>query len=145
MALPWKGNVRELDNVIEHTMILAEGERITMKDLPPAVIAGSDGQPAFTFNLRDGQRQFEKRHILGALEQANHDKREAPRLLEISLSSLLPQDRRVGDRLQAFLSRIILLIKNRPARFSLPWEWIAIFAAVFVASLLRHDHIGGFR
>jgi transcriptional regulator with PAS, ATPase and Fis domain len=27
MALPWKGNVRELDTVIEHTMILAEGER----------------------------------------------------------------------------------------------------------------------
>ena len=26
MSLPWKGNVRELDNVIEHTMILAEGE-----------------------------------------------------------------------------------------------------------------------
>ena len=25
MSLPWKGNVRELDNVIEHTMILAEG------------------------------------------------------------------------------------------------------------------------
>ena len=24
-SLPWKGNVRELDNVIEHTMILAEG------------------------------------------------------------------------------------------------------------------------
>src|SRR5262245_17451408 len=34
MSLPWKGNVRELDNVIEHTMILAEGERITLKDLP---------------------------------------------------------------------------------------------------------------
>ena len=34
MALPWKGNVRELDNVIEHTMILAEGERIALKDLP---------------------------------------------------------------------------------------------------------------
>src|SRR5262245_44791364 len=26
MSLPWKGNVRELDNVIEHTMILADGD-----------------------------------------------------------------------------------------------------------------------
>jgi transcriptional regulator with PAS, ATPase and Fis domain len=89
MALPWKGNVRELDNVIEHTMILAEGERITVQDLPPAIIASSDGHPAaFTFNLRDAQRQFEKRHILSALEQASHDKREAAKLLDISLSSL---------------------------------------------------------
>jgi transcriptional regulator with PAS, ATPase and Fis domain len=89
MALPWKGNVRELDNVIEHTMILAEGERITVQDLPPAIIASSDGHPAaFTFNLRDAQRQFEKRHILSALEQTSHDKREAAKLLDISLSSL---------------------------------------------------------
>ncbi|MFB3122168.1 MAG: sigma 54-interacting transcriptional regulator [Candidatus Binatia bacterium] len=32
MSQPWKGNVRELDNVIEHTMILAEGEWIKLKD-----------------------------------------------------------------------------------------------------------------
>src|SRR5262244_2555712 len=30
MSLPWKGNVRELDNVIEHAMILGEGDRLTM-------------------------------------------------------------------------------------------------------------------
>src|SRR5205814_2011056 len=34
MSLPWKGNVRELDNVIEHTMILANGDWITVEDLP---------------------------------------------------------------------------------------------------------------
>ena len=88
MALPWKGNVRELDNVVEHTMILAEGDRITLKDLPPAIVASTDSYPAFTFNLRNAQRHFEKRHILSALEQANHDKREAAKLLDISLSSL---------------------------------------------------------
>ena len=88
MTLPWKGNVRELDNVIEHTMILAEGERITVKDLPAAIVASTDGQPAFTFNLRDAQRRFEKRHILSALEQTNDDKRKAAKLLDISLSSL---------------------------------------------------------
>jgi transcriptional regulator with PAS, ATPase and Fis domain len=31
MSLPWKGKVREADNIIEHTMILAEGDRITLK------------------------------------------------------------------------------------------------------------------
>jgi len=88
MALPWRGNVRELDNVIEHTMILAEGERITLKDLPQSIVAGSRGHAAFTFNLRESLRQFEKQHILRALEQVGHDRKEAAKLLDISLSSL---------------------------------------------------------
>jgi transcriptional regulator with PAS, ATPase and Fis domain len=88
MSLPWKGNVRELDNVIEHTMILAEGDRITLKDLPPAVVASSQATPPFTFNLKEAMRQFEKRHIVRVLEQASQDRKEAARLLDISLSSL---------------------------------------------------------
>jgi len=69
-------------------MILAEGERITLKDLPSAIVAGSQTNPAFTFNLRDALRQFEKQHILRALEQAGQDRKEAAKLLDISLSSL---------------------------------------------------------
>jgi transcriptional regulator with PAS, ATPase and Fis domain len=88
MSLPWKGNVRELDNVIEHTMILAEGERITSKDLPAAIVASSAGKPAFTFALKDALRRFEKQHILHALDQAGQDRRETAKLLDISLSSL---------------------------------------------------------
>lgn len=88
MSLQWKGNVRELDNVIEHTMILAEGERITLKDLPAAVVSSSQASSAFTFNLKDALRRFEKQHILRVLEQAGQDRKEAARLLDISLSSL---------------------------------------------------------
>ncbi|HEY3168184.1 MAG TPA: sigma 54-interacting transcriptional regulator, partial [Candidatus Binatia bacterium] len=87
-SLPWKGNVRELDNVIEHTMILAEGEWITVKDLPASIVASGQGNAAFTFNLKDALRQFEKQHILRALEQAGQDRKEAAKLLDISLSSL---------------------------------------------------------
>ena len=88
MALQWEGNVRELDNVIEHTMILAEGDRIMLKNLPSAIIASSQTNSGFTFNLRDALRQFEKQHILRALDQAHQDRKEAARLLDISLSSL---------------------------------------------------------
>jgi transcriptional regulator with PAS, ATPase and Fis domain len=88
MSLQWKGNVRELDNVIEHTMILAEGERITLKDLPAAIVASSQTSSAFTFNLKDALRRFEKQHILRVLEQAGQDRKEAAKLLDISLSSL---------------------------------------------------------
>jgi len=96
MSLPWKGNVRELDNVIEHTMILAESERITLKDLPAAVIASGAGQPSFTFNLKDSVNQFERQHITRVLEQTNQDRKEAAKLLDISLSSLYRKIEELG-------------------------------------------------
>ena len=88
MSLPWKGNVRELDNVIEHTMILADGERIALSELPTAVVVSGAGHAAFTFNLREALSQFEKQHIMRVLEQTDQDRREAAKLLDISLSSL---------------------------------------------------------
>lgn len=96
MALPWKGNVRELDNVIEHTMILAEGARLALTDLPASVVASGDGNAAFTFNLKEALREFEKKYILRALEQTNQDRREAAKLLDISLSSLYRKIEELG-------------------------------------------------
>ena len=87
-SLSWKGNVRELDNVIEHTMILAEGDRITLRDLPASIVAGSQATPVFTYALKDALRQFEKQHIMRVLDQVGNDRREAAKLLDISLSSL---------------------------------------------------------
>jgi len=88
MSLPWKGNVRELDNVLEHTMILADGEWITVKDLPPSLLNAEGALPSFTPNLKEALKQFERQHILRVLEQAGQDRKEAARLLDISLSSL---------------------------------------------------------
>jgi len=88
ISLPWKGNVRELDNIIEHVMILADGDWITVKDLPPSLISAAEAQPPFTPNLKETVKEFEKQHILRVLQQAGQDRKEAARLLDISLSSL---------------------------------------------------------
>ena len=88
MSLPWKGNVRELDNVIEHSMILAEGDRITLNDLPRSIVGTAQANPVFTYNLKDATRQFEKQHILRVLDETDQDRKEAAKLLDISLSSL---------------------------------------------------------
>lgn len=88
MSLPWKGNVRELDNVLEHTMILADGEWICLEDLPASILGGKEEIPRFTYNLKEALRNFEKQHIMHVLEQVGQDRKEAARLLDISLSSL---------------------------------------------------------
>jgi DNA-binding NtrC family response regulator len=87
MSQLWRGNVRELDNVIEHTMILADGDWITVEDLPSS-IRGEQGIPPYTHDLKDALRQFEKVHIRRVLDEASDDRKEAAHLLGISLSSL---------------------------------------------------------
>jgi DNA-binding NtrC family response regulator len=88
MALSWKGNVRELDNVIEHSMILGEGEWITLKDLPRSLVDDGTAIPFSGDCLRDALRSYEKTHIETVLKRTEHDKRRAADLLGISLSSL---------------------------------------------------------
>ena len=87
-SLQWKGNVRELDNVIEHTMILADGDWITVKDLPSALSSAGNAAAPFAPALKEAVKHFERRHILRVLEQSGQDRKEAARLLDISLSSL---------------------------------------------------------
>lgn len=88
MSLPWKGNVRELDNVLEHSMILAEGETISLKDLPDGILTNKDYPPQFTFNLKEALKNFERQHIQLVLEHVGQDRKEAAKILDISLSSL---------------------------------------------------------
>jgi len=100
MGHGWKGNVRELEHVIESTMILNEGEVIIAGDLPRGVVGGPTPQ---SHSLREVSRQSERQHIMAVLAQTQFDKREAARVLGISLASLYRKlgERQIGDsRLQ---------------------------------------------
>ncbi len=103
MSLPWKGNVRELDNVIEHAMILGSGEWITVRDLPRALQqdAGVVSELPDTDNLREAVRAFEKAHIQSVLAKCNQDKKQAAQRLGVSLSSLYRKMEELEIPLQA--------------------------------------------
>ena len=84
-AYPWKGNVRELEHVIESAMILSDGEVLAVGDLPRGFLGESvPGDES----LRDLNRRSERQHILAVLAQTQFDKRKAARILGISLASL---------------------------------------------------------
>ena len=82
---PWKGNVRELENVLERAMVLGGGQTLALRHF--AVDAGAP-VAALDRGLRDALRQFERRHVRDVLSEVGFDKREAARLLRISLASL---------------------------------------------------------
>ena len=89
MSLPWKGNVRELDNVIEHAMILGDGDWITAADLPRALQADvdhSDGRRATTCATRCAPTR--RRTSSRCCRRPIKTRSGAPRRLGVSLSSL---------------------------------------------------------
>jgi DNA-binding NtrC family response regulator len=81
----WRGNVRELENVIERAVIFAEGREIAIEDLPFAVEGVSDDAGE---DLKDALQQFERQHILYSLRRHNYDKNETAKHLGIGVSSL---------------------------------------------------------
>ena len=92
----WSGNVRELENVIERAVALAEGPRITVADLPPAlrhllenkeesVLAPDEDEE---MDLDAAVEALERRLITRALAQAGGQKMAAARLLKITFRSL---------------------------------------------------------
>lgn len=85
---PWPGNVRELENIIERAIILSKNiECIDIDDLPLSFQRGG-GEPEVSQRLEDAVKQFSRSHILGVLATALGDKKDAARLLGMSLSSL---------------------------------------------------------
>jgi two-component system response regulator PilR (NtrC family) len=82
----WGGNVRELEHVLERTMLLGDGDLIGLRHVVDDL--RSSASEADLVNLRQAVRGFTRRHILDVLAQVQHDKRAAARLLGISLASL---------------------------------------------------------
>ena len=85
---PWKGNIRELRNVIERSLIVCESERLDIADLPLDIqnthYEQSDETTPGSFELS----AMERRHIARVLEYTKGNKTEAARLLKIGLTTL---------------------------------------------------------
>ena len=84
---PWKGNIRELRNVIERSLIVCEGGRLDVCDLPLEIQnthyeCSDDSMGSFELAA------MERRHIARVLEYTKGNKTEAARLLKIGLTTL---------------------------------------------------------
>jgi DNA-binding NtrC family response regulator len=82
---PWKGNVRELENVLERAIVLGGSDLICLRDLSAEPVTGQ-GSPRQ--DLRGAVRRFERQHLKEVLATTQSDKRKAARMLGISLASL---------------------------------------------------------
>jgi two-component system response regulator HydG len=86
--LPWKGNVRELQNVIERSVILSTGELIDEGDIPVGLNADADDLLEEMAYDMPSLRDVERRYILSVLKKNNGKKDAAAKILGMSRRTL---------------------------------------------------------
>ncbi len=80
---PWKGNVRELKNLVERLVLFANKEVIDEKDLSCLIYEDKQTQKVFK-----PIREVEKEYILEVLKAVNFNKKKASEILGIPLRTL---------------------------------------------------------
>jgi len=103
MGLPWKGNIRELDNVLERAMILGADEWITTEHLPHGepgedtdYVSMPHDHVSIPHDLRAAIDSYERTHIENVLRDVAGDRMRAAKLLGVSRSSLYRKLEKLG-------------------------------------------------
>jgi DNA-binding NtrC family response regulator len=88
MYMPWKGNVREFENVIERAVLMCKGDFIDEEDL---FMTEKNRQPetaVHPFMPTISLKEMEKNVIFTALDQTNGNRTHAAEILGISVRTL---------------------------------------------------------
>ncbi len=92
LSYSYPGNVRELENIVERAVALAEGDTITLGDLPPELhedsIAGGESWPT----LEEREEDYLKR----VLEYTSHDVKRASEILSMPRTTLWRKMKKYG-------------------------------------------------
>jgi two-component system nitrogen regulation response regulator NtrX len=97
----WPGNIRELHNLMERMLVLADGDVIEADDLPQEL--GGARSPAEDLyrefpSLTEGVQAFERYYILRILTEEGADRSAAARRLGISAAALDKRLARISPR-----------------------------------------------
>jgi DNA-binding NtrC family response regulator len=100
----WPGNIRELENLMERTMLFCERSEIQVSDLPPeigglpAAAAASPAGASLKEAVRAETERVERELIQKALDETGGNVTQAARKLKISRKSLQTKMKELGLR-----------------------------------------------
>jgi len=89
LAYDWPGNVRELANVIERTIVLGQGPKITVEELPERIATGETGTAPGILSFRGGVNAAKKELIRKALAKTQGNRLAAAKALGLHEKYLL--------------------------------------------------------
>lgn len=90
---PWKGNIRELENVMERIILMTDHDEITVSDIPADLMSAPSESSDLPSLTKDGIELdhiiegIEKRYLIEALRLSGGSKTEAAKLLNITFRS----------------------------------------------------------
>jgi DNA-binding NtrC family response regulator len=89
MTHKWKGEVRELENIIERAVIFSQDDFINLKDLPSNFYEQvNDSGVLNTGSLEESVRNYERDLIIKTLESNEFNKEKTAEQLQVGLSTL---------------------------------------------------------
>ena len=116
MRYSWPGNIRELQNVIERAIVMAEGDVISVADLPPEIQSGQRSPRAIAVDRTrrardeassseeprgewiDDDPVVERQALVAALHKCGGNKAQAARLLGLPRSTYFSKLKKHGIR-----------------------------------------------
>jgi len=96
LRYPFPGNIRELENLMERAVVLAEGSVVEPRHLPPDLQPDAPGLGASRQGGLATLEENERQHILWVLEQTGGNKSRAAEILGIDRASLWRKLKRFG-------------------------------------------------
>jgi len=85
---PWPGNIRELENVIERCVFLAEDGNIAIRDLPQEMLAVCQKQTTYSFGQIKPLAELEMEYIKYVLDKCDGNKLKSASLLGINRKTI---------------------------------------------------------
>jgi transcriptional regulator with GAF, ATPase, and Fis domain len=79
----WPGNVRELENAIERALVLGDSDTVLPEDLPESLLERAPSPEMTEGKYHFATKEFKKRLILDAMEQAHGNYAEAAEILDV--------------------------------------------------------------
>jgi len=101
MQMPWKGNVRELENVMERAVLMCKGDFIDEKDLGSHEKMRAVGTTRLTTVPSVSLKEMEKKVIFHALDQTNGNRTRAADILGISVRTLRNKLNEYREKMEA--------------------------------------------